>query len=405
MTTTTKTKTEAKRLKTDVKTDYPEINIKVTVKPQGDFGKLRRNLGVDAFKTRLKRSLGVPALTGVSWSDIVSGTDADTLGEGDRLRRAFIGMAVKAAMTTCSPFCDAEDVGSIGVGSDIDITIVNTRGSIVVMIVEQLYEAAIGTDVPNMSTFFDINLYNKSLFVDRVYEMETDQILWSLTRLNPTAHAKFDVSETELASDMWGKLSEEARKRVADLWKTNVSGTDLYGATVRMEERLSDVMRNKDATEAQFAEYHSSVSVVRCLENEALISLGAYKHVVLSLQMGDRDVVLSDSDLACSFFDNVGFFLTSTSISKSLKYASRCTDAYARYIRANGGSMSKDTEVLHRLSSRAMKEKKDSDVRGYDTSLKHAKTLYSGSVSQMFKTGLSDPFDFFISEFRLSEHR
>ena len=344
----------------------PRVTLDVAV-PSID--EVRDVLGVGRFLELCRGLPGRPALGTVTWENLVTELSAKELAEADLTRRGFVRMALDAAGATCRPFCRFEDVGTVAASSDMDVTVLNTRASIVVRVVEALYRAVFGRSVPLMSLFLDVNLYAHAYYdvcQDELVPLERracdhpvpeaaarEQAILGLTRL--VVRTPGDSASGSLAARMLRLVPAAVRGELGRLIASHLgpipdeSGqmAAISRAIAEMERRLSTLT---DANrETEYRGYLRSVTAVRHLDHDAFYSYGAYLHVVVAMQRTSarRDgmtkvarVVLTPVELAASFFDNVGFLVrlgtdpsdaSQIPISlKTLKYANRCMDAARR---------------------------------------------------------------------------
>ena len=396
---------------------------------------VRDALGVGRFMELCRGLPGRPALGTVTWELLVTELSATELAEADRTRRAFVRMALDAAGATCRPFCRFEDVGTVAASSDMDVTVLNTRASIVVRVVEALYRAVFGRSVALMSHFLDVNLYAHAYYDvcrDELVPLERracdrpvpeaaarEQAILGLTRL-----VIGDGGSGSLAARMLRLVPASVRGELGRLVASHLGPIPdearqmaaISRAIAEMERRLSALTDGN--RESEYRGYLRSVTAVRHLDHDAFYSYGAYLHVVVAMQRTSarRDsmtkvarVVLTPVELAASFFDNLGFLVrlgpdtsdaspTPPISLKTLKYANRCMDAARRAFGSRRIQKEwPDSASLAALSASAVRCKRDGDAAGYGVALEKARAAWGDDATQLCDAALAPPMLEFLS--------
>ena len=313
----------------------------VAISVEADIPKLRASLRVDEF-WKLWDSTGA-----TTWSAMIAKLDYDDQRRADEIRRGFMSYAIEVAGATCTPFCRFSDVGTTSPSSDIDVTVLNTRSSLVAQVIRDLFNHVFSTEGHdiNLGTAFDVNVYcnayygvcNRSGMPTPVEDCAIGLQLDDKARLDQACWAMWRLPQGD---DSWWDVAE-LKAGVQSMHSSIASCRSDVGLAVRRADatlgEILKAMKIKGVAVVRLAElrrtYVNAVSTVRALEEGAYISYGAFAHVVLSTQAG-MSVDLRPLDYVASFFDNLGFFIeheNDADTLKLIKYFDRCVRAYRAY--------------------------------------------------------------------------
>ena len=280
-----------------------------------DVEKTRKELAIDWYLAKHYEK--------EAWADLID-SRPKLKHKLEQMRRAFVSFALKVAGSMCLPYCSFEDCGSIGPHSDIDITVVNVRASIMIKIIHSLFEQLFLLPGHLLDKTLDVNLYSGSYYglvgkalaplelCESIQDVKTlnDQVLWSMIRLVP---AKNKAQRLILSS-----IDNDTKKKLLKLDK-ETRKLSLEDHVLGIERVLQRRVDEGDSVEL-YRDYMRRMSAMHVCENGAYISYGAYKHVVLNLQ-GGMDLKLSPEDVKASFYDNIAFLSLCEKIDvKAAKY-------------------------------------------------------------------------------------
>ena len=197
--------------------EVPEIK-KPRLRIEVAFGNtlidVKKQLGIDYYWTQQAKG----DLSPVNWHDLLLRSDSHTREKLDRVRREFLSYVLNVVSSLCAPFCNFIDVGSKLPESDIDVTIMNARATLVINLVDDVFrtvflpiQRAYAPTSPSqklklassdtMAYLLDINVYSNAYYaICRAHgnllvptqacpEFSTDaktqanQVIWSMWRL------------------------------------------------------------------------------------------------------------------------------------------------------------------------------------------------------------------------------
>jgi len=360
----------------------------------GDLPETRKMLGIDRYWVMNPRRL--------SWHELILSLSHKRQQAVHEVRQSFVRFVFSVAGQTCSPFCQFIDVGTDSPTSDIDVTVVNTRASLVVRLAAELFEALFlrspsapvdddPTRPTTMSSLLDVNVYS-NIYYDTcggsmqpkhqcprtpssLNASQAEQAVWALMRVPKHVLGR----QSTLHWRALCSLAETLRASVKGGCAGGVQADSVsFLAAIENSERLLSELGEKAEKVRGFHnesfsswsetrdQYLRAVSAVRCMETDAYISYGAFAHVVLVMQAGKKGVNLTPLEYIASFFDNLGFLCGCKRVdTHAAKYLVRCFDAEKRHDRTSRRKTNEDIDETVSLASALVKARRkgaDADV-------------------------------------------
>jgi hypothetical protein len=265
-----------------------------------------------------------------TWQELMQSCNKRQRYTLHRARRRIVEHIVKSIGESCEPFCTFLEVGTDSPTSDVDITVINTRASMSIRAANLLCRDLF-RDFPGGSRFslpqqLDVHLYStvycvsdgmiipkfKCLKKDTL-KVQVEQVLFSCMNIRNRL-----VVQNKILWDTVDKLAEDLDV-IAFVRKTKRSQRAFLTALDESEKSLQNCIQDPNL----YPEYMAKVSMLKMAEIDAYVSYGAFLHVVVKLQWGQKDMTLTPLECAASFFDNLAY-LQEKNVQK---YFDRCVSA------------------------------------------------------------------------------